>query len=163
MSILLVCPPQKTVYGRPAFPRLGLAYLSGALFEQGIDHDIIDLSLHLNDWRKVLEVRLKDYASFGITSNTFEFNAAIQVARHIKAHAPDFILVDLMMEEIDAGRNMVKELQLLGNTAPVYMLTAAGDSLVVNMDYTELGLAGVFQKPINPDTLILTLKSKLGQ
>jgi radical SAM superfamily enzyme YgiQ (UPF0313 family) len=90
---LLICPPQKTVYGRPAFPRLGLAYLSGALFEQGIDHDIIDLSLYLDDWPKVLEARLNNHTTFGITSTTFEFKAARQVANHINNHVPDALII----------------------------------------------------------------------
>lgn len=89
MSILLICPPQETVYGQPAFPRLGLAYLSGALYEQGIDHDIIDLGLHLNDWREVLAARSKNHTVFGITSTTFEFKAARQVAGYIKKRAPE--------------------------------------------------------------------------
>ncbi len=78
-----------------------------------------------------------------------------------KEHAPDFIIVDLMMESIDAGRNMVKELMILGNKAPIYMLSSAGDTLVQTVDFSELGLTGVFQKPIVIDTLLKTLKTKL--
>jgi len=79
-----------------------------------------------------------------------------------RAENPDFILVDLMMEEIDAGRNFVKELRLLGNASPIYMLSSVGDSLASNVDFSELGLSGVFQKPLNIDTLLSTLKAKLA-
>lgn len=82
--------------------------------------------------------------------------------REYKKHSPDFIIVDLMMESVDAGKNFVKELKLLGNTAPVYMLSSVGDSLAANIDYTELGLFGVFQKPINANTLLAILKKKLS-
>ncbi len=75
---------------------------------------------------------------------------------------PDFILVDLMMESVDAGRNFVKELQLLRNTAPVYMLTSVGDSLAQNVEFSDLGLMGVLQKPVDVPTLLTTLKRKLG-
>lgn len=78
-----------------------------------------------------------------------------------KQNNPDFILVDLMMESIDAGKNFVKELRLLGNDAPVYMLSSVGDSLAQNIDFSELGLMGVFQKPIDANTLLSTLKRKL--
>jgi len=44
---------------------------------------------------------------------------------------PDAILVDLMMEEVDAGVTLVKELKALGNTAPVYILSSASDSFFV--------------------------------
>lgn len=78
-----------------------------------------------------------------------------------KEAKPDLIIVDLMMEEIDSGTNCVKELRLLGNTAPVYMLSSAGDQLFMVTDYTDLGLAGVFQKPIQPNVLLSTLREKL--
>ncbi len=74
---------------------------------------------------------------------------------------PDLVVVDLMMEEIDAGNALVKELQALGNTAPVYMLSSMGDNLTVATDYSELGLAGVFQKPLDNSQLLKMLETKL--
>jgi len=79
-----------------------------------------------------------------------------------KSSSPELILVDLMMEEIDAGANFVKELKLLGNKAPVYLLSGAGDSMSQSTDYTSLGFSGVFQKPVQPDRLLGVLKSKLA-
>ena len=75
---------------------------------------------------------------------------------------PDLLIVDLMMEEVDAGTNFVKELKALGNTAPVYMLSSVGDNLNMTVDYGSLGLSGVFQKPIENDKLLGILKAKLG-
>jgi DNA-binding response OmpR family regulator len=74
---------------------------------------------------------------------------------------PDLILVDLMMEEIDAGTDFAKELKLLGNKAPIYLLSAAGDEMADNIDYAQLGFAGVFQKPIDNKRLINVIKAKL--
>jgi DNA-binding response OmpR family regulator len=79
-----------------------------------------------------------------------------------KAEKPDFIIVDLMMEAIDAGTTLVKNLKIAGNKAPVYMLSSTGDQLNIVVDYKSLGLDGVFQKPINFDALQKTLKAKLG-
>ncbi len=78
-----------------------------------------------------------------------------------KKERPDFHIVDLMMEKIDAGTNFVKELARLGSNAPVYILSSVGDSLSDCIDCTELGLSGVFQKPIDFDNLLLTLRTKL--
>ena len=78
-----------------------------------------------------------------------------------KQSPPDLIIVDLMMEEVDAGAGFVKELRLLGNTAPIYMLSSVGDNLSATTDYSELGLSGVFQKPLDNDMLLSILKSKL--
>jgi len=81
--------------------------------------------------------------------------------RKYKETKPDLIIVDLMMEEIDSGTGFVKELRLLGNTAPIYMLSSAGDQLYMTTSYADLGLDGVFQKPIQPNILLATLKEKL--
>ncbi len=78
-----------------------------------------------------------------------------------KQESPDFIIVDLMMEEVDAGTHFVKELRLLNNQAPVYMLSSVGDSLSTNVDFAELGLTGVLQKPVDFNSLLSTLKVKL--
>jgi DNA-binding response OmpR family regulator len=78
-----------------------------------------------------------------------------------KKTKPDLILVDLMMEEIDAGTNFAKELKLLSNKSPVYLLSAAGDEMTDNIDYAQLGFAGVFQKPIKNERLLSVIKAKL--
>lgn len=74
---------------------------------------------------------------------------------------PDAMLVDLMMEEVDAGTRLVTELKAKGASAPIFMLSSVGDSLSLSTDYTELGLDGVFQKPIDNKILIRTLERKL--
>lgn len=79
-----------------------------------------------------------------------------------KETQPDLIILDLMMEEVDAGTHFVKELQALGNTAPIYMLSSVGDNLNLATDFSELGLAGVFQKPVSPESLLSILKVRLG-
>jgi two-component system alkaline phosphatase synthesis response regulator PhoP len=78
-----------------------------------------------------------------------------------KQSNPDFVIVDLMMEEVDAGTSFVKELKALGNKAPIYMLSSVGDTLNISTDYASLGLDGVFQKPVAPSTLLSVLKAKL--
>jgi DNA-binding response OmpR family regulator len=79
-----------------------------------------------------------------------------------KESRPDFILVDLIMEEVDAGLNFVKEIRLLNNKAPIYMLSSVGDSLSQSTDYSELGLSGVFQKPVNAKALLNIIRTKMN-
>ena len=74
---------------------------------------------------------------------------------------PDLIILDLMMEEIDAGTNLVKELKLSGNQAPILLLSSMGDQLNLSTGYRELGLDAVFQKPVNAVALLRTIKAKL--
>ena len=90
-----------------------------------------------------------------------EAHSAEEGLKAFKRTPPDLIIVDLMMEEVDAGTSFVKELRLLGNTAPIYVLSSVGDNLSMATDYAELGLAGVFQKPIHDDHLLKILKTKL--
>ena len=78
-----------------------------------------------------------------------------------KEHAPDLVLVDLMIEEVDSGANFVKELKLLGGQVPIYLLSSVGDALNVSTSYTELGFMGILQKPIQAKTLLALLQQKL--
>lgn len=99
-----------------------------------------------------------------LEANDYQVRTALSAEEGVTAYResnPDLVIVDLMMEEIDAGTHMVKELQALGNKAPVYMLSSTGDDLNATTDYSELGLTGVFQKPLSPEVLLAVLKSKL--
>ncbi len=90
-----------------------------------------------------------------------EARSAEEGLRRWKEIKPDLIIVDLMMEEVDAGTMLVRNLKAEGNTRPVYMLSSVGDNLNLSIDYSELGLAGVFQKPINNQQLLTILATKL--
>ena len=106
----------------------------------------------LNSARMVLE------------SNDYIMEEALSAelgTRKFKECNPDFIIVDLMMEEIDSGINCVKEMKLLGNKAPVFLLSSVGDDLKNITDTSELGLAGVFQKPLDPKKLLAALESRI--
>ena len=100
-----------------------------------------------------------------LEGNGYEMLGATTAEEGIRLYrsgAPDLIIVDLMMEEVDAGTRCVRQLLALGNRAPVLMASSIGDNLSLTADYTELGLAGLFQKPVHPDTLLTVIRSKLG-
>jgi len=75
---------------------------------------------------------------------------------------PDLVIVDLMMEEIDSGTRFVKEMKALGDPVPIFLLSSVGDHFGATADYAELGLDGLFQKPVDAETLLYVLSSKLG-
>jgi len=77
-------------------------------------------------------------------------------------HRPDLVLVDLMMEEIDAGTRFVRDIRALGGDIPVYLHSSVGDTLNVSTDPLSLGFDGVFQKPVDSRRLLDILKKKLG-
>jgi two-component system response regulator MtrA len=87
---------------------------------------------------------------------------ALEGIHLFKTAHPDLILVDLMMEEVDSGVTLVRDLKALGvKLPPIYMLSSVGDGLNLNVDFSELGLTGVLQKPINPDSLAKTIAAQL--
>ena len=60
--------------------------------------------------------------------------------RQYKKHNPDLLMLDLMMEEIDTGTSMVRDLKLAGCTAPIFVISSVGEALRDSADATELGL-----------------------
>ncbi len=90
-----------------------------------------------------------------------EASSAEEGLRMYKQSNPDLVLVDLMMEEVDAGAAFVKDLRALGCKVPVYLLSSVGDGLSQTIDVSGLGLDGVFQKPLAPAALLGILKTKL--
>jgi DNA-binding response OmpR family regulator len=103
-----------------------------------------------------MKIIIEDHGYITATANSAEAGL-----RKYKTEKPDLVIVDLMMEEVDSGTNFVKEIRALGPTPPVYMLSSVGDNLNISTDYSQLGLTGVLQKPINPNLLVSTLKAKL--
>ncbi|MCK5448865.1 MAG: response regulator [Gemmatimonadetes bacterium] len=94
----------------------------------------------------------------------YEMVAASSAEEGIRAwdaEKPDLVIVDLMMEEVDAGTSLITELRARGCDVPIYMLSSVGDDLALSMDYSALGLAGVFQKPIDGRSLVTILKARL--
>lgn len=82
--------------------------------------------------------------------------------RAFREHGPDLVILDLMMEEVDAGVNLLRQIRGGGAKTPVYLLSSVGDTLAMTTSAAELGFTGVFQKPIDADRLLSVLKAKLG-
>ena len=83
--------------------------------------------------------------------------------RAYRETGPDAVIVDLMMEEVDSGTALVKDLLALGCRAPIFMLSSVGDSLHLLTDTIPMGLAGVFQKPLAREQLLTVLRSALAE
>jgi CheY-like chemotaxis protein len=104
-----------------------------------------------------LNAMLSDTGYAVVTAGTAEEGLAAY-----KAQTPDLVLVDLMMEEVDSGMQFLRDVRALGQTpAPVIMLSSVGDELSREAAAEEHGLAGVLQKPVNKDQLLMFLKAKI--
>jgi len=95
---------------------------------------------------------------------TYEGAASAEEGLHAYQESPpDLIILDLMMEEVDAGTGFVQKLRLLGSTVPIFMLSSVGDNLSMTADYASLGLAGIFQKPLDKDRLLSVVRVALSE
>lgn len=109
------------------------------------------------DVRDVIELVLAQHGYLVIGAEN-----ARQGLQRYKKTQPDLIIVDLMMEEVDSGTNLVRKLQALGNTAPVYLLSSVGDGLSMTVDHSELGVRGILQKPLLPSALLSLVRATLA-
>jgi len=82
--------------------------------------------------------------------------------RKLGEQHPDLVLVDMMMEEVDAGVELLKQIRAVSTTLPVYLLSSVGDTLTMTTSVADLGFDGVFQKPIDADRLMSVIRAKLG-
>ena len=104
------------------------------------------------------------YLEMVLEGEGFEFVGAASAEeglRAFKEETPDLIILDLMMEEVDAGTRFVKDLKLLGGEVPIFMLSSVGDNLSMTADYAALGLSGIFQKPIDRAVFLNVLRAAL--
>ncbi len=83
--------------------------------------------------------------------------------RAFREAAVDAVVVDLMMEEVDSGLGLTRELRALGCRAPIFLLSSVGDSLNLLVDAGPLGLAGVFQKPLSRPQLLTVIAAALAE
>jgi DNA-binding response OmpR family regulator len=82
-----------------------------------------------------------------------------RTARRIE---PDAILIDLLLEEVEASDVIADKLKEIGSRIPIYIVSTAADALIGAVGLRELGLSGVFLKPVEPAVIVQTLKTRLG-
>ncbi len=100
-----------------------------------------------------------------VTANGFEAVTALSGKEGIDAAAsekPDLILCDMMMESIDAGTKVAQEIKKNNPALPIYLLSSIGQATATTIEVDKLGFNGVFQKPVNPDHLLSSIRKALG-
>jgi DNA-binding response OmpR family regulator len=114
---------------------------------------LIDADAHARaTLRKALEAA--DF-SVGEATNSREGE---RTALRIK---PDAILAELT-DFADAGMTISERLKASGSTIPCYIVSTASDALMGSVGLHEIGISGVFLKPVEPAIVIQTLKTRLG-
>jgi DNA-binding response OmpR family regulator len=75
---------------------------------------------------------------------------------------PDAVLTELMLDPGHAGATIAERLRAGGSAIPCYVLSGAADALAGTIGLHEIGIAGVFLKPVDVAIVIQTLKTRLG-
>jgi len=75
---------------------------------------------------------------------------------------PDAILAELMSDAADGGPSIAERLHATASTIPCYIVSNAGDALMGSIGLHEIGISGVFLKPVDAAIVIQTLKTRLG-
>jgi hypothetical protein len=67
-----------------------------------------------------------------------------------------------MTDVADAGLPVAERLKASGATIPCYIVSTAGEALIGSVGLHEIGISGVFLKPVDAAVVIQTLKTRLG-
>ncbi len=78
-----------------------------------------------------------------------------------KKNKPDLVLCDMMMESVDEGTKVAQQIRKKDAKVPIYLLSSIGSATAMNVEIGKLGFNGVFQKPIDPDSLVAAIKKAL--
>jgi DNA-binding response OmpR family regulator len=75
---------------------------------------------------------------------------------------PDAILAELMTDSGDDSRTISERIRASGGEIPCYIVSTASEALVGSVGFHEIGVSGVFLKPVDAAIVIQTLKTRLG-
>lgn len=77
---------------------------------------------------------------------------------YIKTKNPDFILLDVMMEEVDTGVKMADQIAALNVTVPVVILSSFANAAKQIFDTSSVPVKEYLQKPLKSDQLLAVVK-----
>jgi two-component system OmpR family response regulator len=75
---------------------------------------------------------------------------------------PDAILAELMLGAGDGGMTIAERLHASASAIPCYIVSNGADALMGSVGLHELGISGVFLKPVDAAIVIQTLRTRLG-
>lgn len=81
----------------------------------------------------------------------------------IQSMPPDLVILDVMMEAADSGFNLATTIARDHAGLPVILFSSIADASVQTFDTTELPVAAIIEKPIEPDDLLSTVRRILKE
>jgi len=107
--------------------------------------------------RAILRLALESVGfSVGEAANNTEGERTIARVR------PDAVLADLLADPSPNAPTISEWLRASGSATPCYIVSSAAEALVGSTGLHELGVSGVFLKPVDTALVIQTLRTHLG-
>jgi len=100
-----------------------------------------------------------------LEANGFAAETALSGMEGLEAFGrvkPDAVLCDMMMEDVDSGIRVAKVMRGKRVDVPIFLLSTIGDATAGSLDLGGLGFNGVFQKPVDFDMLLASLRRLKG-
>jgi DNA-binding response OmpR family regulator len=72
------------------------------------------------------------------------------------------VLADLMLDGGDGGPTVAERLHMTGTGIPCYIVSTAADALMGSVGLHEIGISGVFLKPVDTAIVVQTLRTRLA-
>ena len=112
------------------------------------------------------DIAIRERLRAVLEANDYQFEEA-DCARvgleQFDALLPDVVVADMMMESVDAGIEFCKSVSSRQHKARVFMLSSIGSELMNNANHLDLGIDGVFDKPVRPERLLAAINSAVGR
>ena len=119
----------------------------------------------MSEQKKVLiiddDMDFREMAKVVLESENYEVLEAADGATGlamIKSSNPNFIFLDVMMEEVDSGCKVADEIAKLNIGTPVVILSSFADAATRTFDTQALPVKEYLQKPLNSDELLAIVK-----
>ncbi len=68
--------------------------------------------------------------------------------------SPDIIFLDMMMEHMDSGFRVCRDIRESDQQVKIYMLSSVGSDNAGTTDVHEVGFNGAMEKPVSPEYLL---------
>jgi CheY-like chemotaxis protein len=82
-----------------------------------------------------------------------------EAAEKIKSEKPDAVLLDVVMEEVDAGLVLAEK---LGDSIPIILVSSIAKDATRVFDLHEMQVSDILQKPVKPEALLTAVKKAVA-
>lgn len=107
------------------------------------------------------DMDFREMAKIVLESENYEVHEAADGAtglNMIKEVKPDFIFLDVMMEEVDTGCKMAEDIDKLNLEIPVVILSSFADAAKQMFDTSAVPVKEYLQKPLKSEELLAVVK-----